>query len=117
VTGGGKAAHVADLGDDQHRGVTADALDLAEQLDALIGSRLTVDLLAGGVDLAIEVLEQRQQAVEALPGRLAQLERRQELSASVAEQVCMLMDHAVADQDRVHPTGTTPEAPKPAGPS
>jgi hypothetical protein len=37
VAGGRKAGDVADLGDDQHRGVAADAADLAEHVDAVIG--------------------------------------------------------------------------------
>jgi len=39
MAGGGEARHVADLGDDQHRGVAPDAADLAEHLDALVGLR------------------------------------------------------------------------------
>jgi hypothetical protein len=46
VLGGGEAFDLADLGDDQHRGVAADPADLAEQLDALVGFGALIDLAA-----------------------------------------------------------------------
>ena len=47
VLGGREPFDLADLGDDQHRGVGADPADLAQQLDALVGFGALVDLAGG----------------------------------------------------------------------
>ncbi len=64
MAGAWEASDVADLGDDEHRDVAADTTDLREHLDVGIGLRALLDLLGRGVDLAVEVGDQRQQAVE-----------------------------------------------------
>ena len=83
VLGGREPFDVADLGDDQHRGVVADPADLAEQLDALVGLSALVDLAGGGGDLAVEVADQREQAVEPSAGAVGQLQRGEELAAGL----------------------------------
>ena len=83
VLGGWEPVDVADLGDDQHRGVAADPADLAQQLDALVGLRALVDLAGGGGDLAVEVADQPEQAVEPPAGSVGQLEGGEELAAGL----------------------------------
>jgi hypothetical protein len=85
VPGGGKPSDVADLGDDQHRGVAADAVDLAQKRGALVSLGVAVDLAPGRVDFAVEVIEEREQAVQPLPRRLAQLKPVQELPSGFSE--------------------------------
>jgi hypothetical protein len=48
---------VADLRDHEHRGVAADAADLAEHVDARVMLGQSVDLAGGHPDLAIEVTD------------------------------------------------------------
>ena len=91
VAGGREAGDVADLGDDQQRGVAADAADLAEHVDAVVVAGALVDLAGGVGDLAVEVVDQRHQAVQPPPRRVAQLERGEELAAALAEQVGVLV--------------------------
>ena len=64
MPGGREAGDVADLGDDQHRGVAPDPADLGQHVDAIISFRSLLDLLGGGLDLAVEVADQRHQAVQ-----------------------------------------------------
>ena len=63
MPGGREAGDVADLGDDQHRGVAPDAADLAQHVDAVIGLRSLLDLAGGRLDLAVKIADQRHQAV------------------------------------------------------
>ena len=51
----GEALDVADLGDDQHPEVAADAADLAEHRDAFVVLGELVDVGGERVDLAVEV--------------------------------------------------------------
>ena len=97
-----EACDVADLGDDQHRRVAPNPADLTEHSDALVGLRASVDLAGGGGDLAVEVSDQRQQAVQPLARPVGQLERCEELLSAFAEQVGVLGQDAVAGQQRVH---------------
>src|ERR1700684_375883 len=83
----GDPVDLADLGDDQHRGVAANTSNLGEDVDAVVGFRSLLDLLGGLGDLAVEVLDQRHQAVQAPAWSVAQLELDQELPAALAEQV------------------------------
>ena len=55
MAGGGEAGDVADLGDDQQRGVAADAADLAEHVDAVVFVGALLDLAGRVGDLAMEV--------------------------------------------------------------
>ena len=102
VPGGREAVDLADLGDHEHRGVAPDAADLAQHLDALVGLRARVDLAGGGGDLAVEVTDQRHQAVQAPARAVGQLQAGEELAAGFAEQVCVLWQDALAGQQRVH---------------
>jgi hypothetical protein len=77
-----KAGDVGDLGDDQPRGVAPDAADLAEHVDAVVGFGALLDLLGGVIDLAVEVVDERDQAVQPPPRRLAQFEVGEELAAA-----------------------------------
>ena len=87
VASAGEAGDVADLGDDEHRGVAADAADLAEHVDAVVGLGALLDLGGRLVALAVEVVDQRDQAVEPPARRGAQLKLGQKLAAAFAEQV------------------------------
>jgi len=71
VAGVGEALDLADLGDDQHRGVAANPADLRQDVDAVVGLRPLLNLDGRLGDLAVEVVDQRQQAVEAPPWRFA----------------------------------------------
>jgi hypothetical protein len=102
MLGGRKPFHVSDLGDDQHRRVAADPADLAQQLDALIGLGALVDLARGRGDLAVEVADQREQAVEPSTRRVGQLEAGEVLTAGGAEQVGVLGQDALLREQRVH---------------
>ena len=66
-----EAGDVADLGDHQHRDVAADAADLAEHLDVVVVLGERVDLAGGQRDLAVEVSDQTEQALEAPARRVA----------------------------------------------
>src|SRR5437588_2318600 len=101
MPGVGEALDLADLGDDQHRRVTADAADLSQDLDAIVSFGALIDLGAGRFELAVEVVDQRQQAIQTPAGRLAQLERLEKLAASLAEPVGTLAADAVLGEDRV----------------
>ena len=85
MPGGGEPVDVADLGDDQHRGVAADAADLGEHVDAVVGLGALLDLGGRCVDLAVEVVDQRDQAVQPPARRLAQLQVGEELASALAE--------------------------------
>jgi hypothetical protein len=98
----GKRRDVADLGDDQHRGVAPDATDLGEHVDAVVGLGALVDLAGGLLDLAVKVADQRHQAVQAPPRRVAQLQAGEKLAAALAKQVRVLARDAVLGEDRVH---------------
>jgi hypothetical protein len=102
VPGGRESAHITDLGDDQHRRIAPDAVDLAQQPNALVAFGLAVDVFGGSVDLPVEVLNERQQAVDSLARRRSQLDRGEELSPGLSEQVGVLVDDAVPGEDRVH---------------
>ena len=96
----GEAGDVADFGDHQQRGVAADAADLAEHVDVGVLAGAPVDLGAGRVDLAGEVRDQRQQAVEP-PARVgAQLDLGAESCAGRPEEVAIGALDAVLGQDR-----------------
>ena len=102
MAGGGKALDVADFGDHEHRGVAPDTADLAEHRHALVGLGARVDLAGGGGDLAVEVSDQRHQAVQPPAGPLGQLQRGEELAACLAEQVGVLGQDALSRKQRVH---------------
>jgi hypothetical protein len=70
-----EARDVADLDDHQHRDIAAHAADLAEHLDIRILLGAGVDLARGQVNLAREVGDQRERAVEPAARALRQLER------------------------------------------
>ena len=55
MPGGREAVDVADLGDDQHRGVATDPADLGQHVDAIVGFGLLLDLAGGGFDSAAKV--------------------------------------------------------------
>ena len=95
MAGAGKARDIADLGDDQHRGVAPDATDLSEHVDAIIGLGALVNLAGGLLDLAVKVADQRHQAVQAPPRRVAQLQAGEKLAAALAEEVGVLARDAV----------------------
>jgi hypothetical protein len=103
LAGAREPGDVADLGDDQHRGGAADATDLAEHLDVGILARARLDLDGGCGDLAVEVGDQREQAVQPPPWRLAQLELGQEAAPARAEQVAVGARDPVLGQDRPDP--------------
>jgi hypothetical protein len=102
MAGAGEAGDVADLGDDQHRRVAPDAADLGQHVDAIIGLGALLDLARGVGDLAVEVVDQGDQAVQAPARRLAQLERGEQFATTLAEQVGVLARDPVLGQDRVH---------------
>jgi hypothetical protein len=102
MAGGREAGDLADLGDDQHRRVAPDTADLGEHVDAVIGLGALLDLGRGLLDLAVEVADQRDQAVQSPSRRVAQLERDEEFAAAFAKQVGVLSGDAVLGEDRVH---------------
>jgi hypothetical protein len=85
MAGGREPVDVADLGDDQHRGVAPNAADLGQHVDAIIGLGALLDLGGGRLDLAVEVADQRDHAVQPPARRVAQLESGEELAAAFAE--------------------------------
>ena len=87
MAGGWEAGDVADLGDHQHRGAAPDTTDLAEHLDSVIGLRALLDLGRGLLDLAVEIADQRDQALQPAAWRVAQLQCCEELATAFAEQV------------------------------
>jgi hypothetical protein len=95
-----EAHDVADLGDHEHCDVAADAADLAEHLDVgvLLGAGL--DLARGEVDLAAEVGDQRECAVEPPARAVVQLERLEEAQAAGAEHVAEGPRDALLGEDR-----------------
>jgi hypothetical protein len=103
MAGRGEARDVADLGDDQHRGVAPDAADLGEPVDAVIGLGALVNFAGGLLALAVKVADQRHQAVQATPRRVAQLQAGEKLAAALAKQVRVLTSDAMLGKDRVHP--------------
>ncbi len=84
MSSGREAVDVADLGDDQHRGVAPNAAELGQHGDAIIGLGLLLDLAGGLFDLAVKVADQRHQAVQPPPGRVTQRQRVEELTAAFA---------------------------------
>src|SRR5271166_326060 len=103
MPGAWEAADLADLGDDQHRRVGANPADLAEHRDALVGLGARLDLPSRRRELAVEVIDQRKDALDSPAGRLAQLQASQELSPGAPEQVCVVVAHALARERRMHP--------------
>ena len=71
-------------------------------MHALVGLRARVDLAGGGGDLAVEVADQRHQAVQPPARALGQLQAGEELASGLAEQVGVLGQDALAGQQRVH---------------
>jgi hypothetical protein len=108
VLSGGEPFGLADLGDDQHRGVVADPADLAQQLDALVGFGALVDLAGGGGDLAVEVTDQREQTVKPAAGAVWQRQGGEVVAASGAEQVGVLGQDPLSGHQRVHPVSGIP---------
>jgi CBS domain-containing protein len=69
VAGGGEAGDVADLGDDEEGDEGADAGDAGEDGDARVAPRARLDLPLHGGELAVEVGDEREQALEPPAGR------------------------------------------------
>src|SRR6266700_6269737 len=86
VAGIGEALDLADLGDDQHRGVAANPADLRQDVDAVVGLGALLDFAGRVCDLAVEVVDQRQQAVQPSPRCFAQLQLVEEATATGAEE-------------------------------
>ena len=81
-----EALDLACLRDHQHRRVRADRFQLDEDVDARVVLGERVDLAPGELDLAVEVIDQPEQAVEPATRRLPQLELGEEAASVRAEQ-------------------------------
>jgi uncharacterized membrane protein len=103
VLGGRESGDLADLSDDQHRGVGTDPAQLAEQLDPLVGSGALVDLPGGLGDLAVEVVDQRHQTVQPPARPVGQHQLSQVAAPRGAEQVGVLRQNPLTGQQGVHP--------------
>ena len=65
--------------------LAADAEDLAQHANALVGSGASVDLAGGDGDLAVKVPDQRQQAVQPPAGCSGQFEAGEVLATSITQ--------------------------------
>ena len=102
MPGGREAGDVADLGDDQHRGVAPDAADLAEHVTR------SSALARASISRVVAVISRSKSQISdiRLSSRrrepVGQLEAGEELAAAFAEQVGVLGQDPVAGQQRVH---------------
>jgi hypothetical protein len=109
--GGGEAGDVADLGDDEEGDEETDAGDPGEDRNARVVLGAGADLPLDGRELAVEVSDQGEQALEPAAGALRQRQLVEEASPLRPEQLAVAVLHALGMTDAEHSCRSAPNAP------